>query len=168
MKEREIGFNEKMVCALLNGTKTVTRRQIKPQPDTTEQRLRELGAWVEGHTLSQHLSNAWRAGFIPVDCPYGDTGDRLLVKETGDQRILLEITDVRIEQLQDISEEQARAEGITDGGCTSCGNNEPCGCDTPSPSAVDSFFYLWDSIYGNGSFTANPWVWVVEFKRVTP
>ena len=85
-----------------------------------------------------------------------------------DSRILLEITDVRVERLQDISEEQARAEGITDGGCTSCGNNEPCGCDCPAPSAVDSFYHLWNSINGAGAWEANPWVWVVEFKRVTP
>lgn len=83
-------------------------------------------------------------------------------------RILLEITDVRVERLQDITEDQARAEGIIDGGCTNCGNNEPCGCDCPSPSAVDSFVYLWQQINGPKAWDANPWVWVVEFKRVEP
>lgn len=81
-------------------------------------------------------------------------------------RILLEITAVRVERLQDISEDQARAEGITDGGCSSCGNHEPCGCECPAPSAVDSFVHLWRSTGGN--WESNPWVWVVEFKRVTP
>ncbi|EIU5457523.1 hypothetical protein V4238_001364 [Pseudomonas aeruginosa] len=81
-------------------------------------------------------------------------------------RILLEITAVRVELLQDISEDQARAEGITDGGCSSCGNHEPCGCECPAPSAVDSFVHLWRSTGGN--WESNPWVWVVEFKRVTP
>ncbi|UXJ54856.1 ASCH domain-containing protein [Pseudomonas citronellolis] len=83
-----------------------------------------------------------------------------------DSRILLEITAVRIERLQDISEEHARAEGITDGGCCNCGNSEPCGCETPAPSAVDSFVHLWNST--GGDWDANPWVWVVEFKRVAP
>lgn len=83
-------------------------------------------------------------------------------------RILLEVTDVRVERLQDITEDQARAEGIIDGGCTNCGNNEPCGCDCPSPSAVDSFVYLWQQINGPKAWDANPWVWVVEFKRVEP
>ena len=83
-------------------------------------------------------------------------------------RILLEVTAVRVERLQDITEEQARAEGITDGGCTNCGNNEPCGCDCPAPSAVDSFYHLWNSINGAGAWEADPWVWVIEFKRVTP
>ncbi|MBV5945360.1 hypothetical protein DZ900_012150 [Pseudomonas aeruginosa] len=81
-------------------------------------------------------------------------------------RILLEITAVRVERLQDISEVQARAEGITDGGCSNCGNHEPCGCECPAPSAVDSFVHLWRSTGGN--WESNPWVWVVEFKRVTP
>lgn len=81
-------------------------------------------------------------------------------------RILLEITAVRVERLQDISEEQVRAEGITDGGCTNCGEHEPCGCACPAPSAVDSFVHLWNSTGGN--WDANPWVWVVEFKRVMP
>lgn len=79
-------------------------------------------------------------------------------------RILLEITAVRVERLQDISEEQARAEGITDGGCLNCGNHEPCGCDCPAPCAVDSFVHLWNST--GGDWAANPWVWVIEFKRI--
>lgn len=83
-----------------------------------------------------------------------------------DSRILLEVTAVRIERLQDLSEEQARAEGITDGGCNNCGNHEPCGCDCPAPSAIDSFVHLWNSTGGN--WDANPWVWVIEFKRITP
>lgn len=85
-----------------------------------------------------------------------------------DSRILLEITDVRVERLQDISEEQARAEGITDGGCTNCGEHEPCGCECPAPSAVDSFCHLWGEINGPHAWDANPWVWVVKFKRVMP
>lgn len=83
-------------------------------------------------------------------------------------RILLEITAVRVERLQDITEEQARAEGVTDGGCNNCGNHEPCGCDCPAPSSVDSFAYLWNEINGADAWDANPWVWVIEFRRVTP
>lgn len=81
-------------------------------------------------------------------------------------RILLEVTGVRIERLNDISEEDARAEGIIDGGCLNCGNNEPCGCADPKPDARDSFVRLWESINGDGSWHANPWVWVVEFRRL--
>ncbi|HBS0038477.1 TPA: hypothetical protein L9I23_002932 [Klebsiella pneumoniae] len=81
-------------------------------------------------------------------------------------RILLEITDVRVERLNAISEEDARAEGIIDGGCLNCGEPEPCGCANPEPDAADAFAYLWQSIYGQESWNANPWVWVIEFKRV--
>lgn len=83
-------------------------------------------------------------------------------------RILLEIVAVRVERLNDISEADARAEGIIDGGCLNCGNSEPCGCSDPQPDARDSFIHLWESINLPGSWAVNPWVWVVEFKRVTP
>ena len=83
-------------------------------------------------------------------------------------RILLEIVSVRVERLQDISEADARAEGITDGGCVCCGHAEPCGCPNPSPDARDAYVRLWEDINGAGSWGVNPWVWVVEFKRVTP
>ncbi|MCZ3532544.1 hypothetical protein LRS35_15515 [Klebsiella variicola] len=81
-------------------------------------------------------------------------------------RILLEITDVRVERLNAISEEDARAEGIIDGGCLNCGEPEPCGCANPEPDATDAFAYLWQSIYGRESWNANPWVWVISFERV--
>ncbi|MCW9408936.1 hypothetical protein N5I62_04035 [Klebsiella quasipneumoniae] len=81
-------------------------------------------------------------------------------------RILLEITDVRVERLNAISEEDARAEGIIDGGCLNCGEPEPCGCANPDPDATDAFAYLWQSIYGQENWNANPWVWVISFKRV--
>ncbi|HDE1483159.1 TPA: hypothetical protein PCC25_003684 [Klebsiella quasipneumoniae] len=81
-------------------------------------------------------------------------------------RILLEITGVRVERLNAISEEDARAEGIIDGGCLNCGEPEPCGCANPEPDATDAFAYLWQSIYGQESWNANPWVWVIEFERV--
>lgn len=82
-------------------------------------------------------------------------------------RITLEITGVRLERLNEISEEDARAEGITDGGCLNCGNSEnDCGCLNPRPDARDSFIHLWQSINGEGSWLSNPWVWVVEFKRL--
>ncbi|WP_438439236.1 hypothetical protein [Klebsiella quasipneumoniae] len=81
-------------------------------------------------------------------------------------RILLEITDVLVERLNAISEEDARAEGIIDGGCLNCGEPEPCGCANPEPDATDAFAYLWQSIYGQENWNANPWVWVISFKRV--
>ncbi|HHM5622836.1 TPA: hypothetical protein ACRNOX_000238 [Pseudomonas aeruginosa] len=82
-------------------------------------------------------------------------------------RILLEITAVRVERLQDISEEQALAEGVRGEPCDHA--RQACadiGCwgDT----AKGAFGFLWESLNGEGSWAANPWVWVIEFKRVAP
>ena len=90
-------------------------------------------------------------------------------------RILLEITDVRVERLQDISEEQALAEGIVgvpfrpDDGwpiCTGYMVGPDDGRTGLATTAAKAFAGLWDSV--GGDWNANPWVWVVEFKRVTP
>lgn len=83
-------------------------------------------------------------------------------------RLTLEIKSVRVERLQEISEEDARAEGISDGGCLSCGESEPCGCADPEPSARDTFAYLWHERYGDSDkgWHSNPWVWVIQFERI--
>ena len=82
-------------------------------------------------------------------------------------RINLEITDVRIERVQDIREEDAIAEGVN-GGCLECGHPDPCGCTNPSPDHRDGFIWLWDHINEKRGFgwESNPWVWVVEFEVV--
>lgn len=80
-------------------------------------------------------------------------------------RILLEVVSVRIERLQNISESDAEAEGCAAEPCDHKRQNcEDIGCC--GPTAVGAYRYLWDSINGAGSWAANPWVWVVEFKRV--
>jgi hypothetical protein len=85
-------------------------------------------------------------------------------------RILLEITGVRVERLGAISDEQALAEGVrlyTDH--AELGNwYHVDGIETYSAEPRKSFELLWSSINGPGAWDANPWVWVVEFKRVTP
>ena len=83
-------------------------------------------------------------------------------------RITLEITDVRVASLNDMIEEDARSEGIVDGGCLNCGEHEPCGCNDPQPNARDAFIYLWNSINEKRGYgwIMNPWVWVISFKRI--
>lgn len=69
-------------------------------------------------------------------------------------RILLEVTELRVQRLQEISEADALAEG--------------------SPLTSGSYAHrtwyreLWNSINGAGSWASNPWVWVVEFRRIQP
>lgn len=83
-------------------------------------------------------------------------------------RLTLEVVSVRVERLQDISEADALAEGIQDGGCNNCGESShpnPCGCADPEPLYVDAFAWLWNSINGKRMpWVLNPWVWVVTFK----
>ncbi|HBQ5755661.1 TPA: hypothetical protein L7588_001432 [Klebsiella pneumoniae subsp. pneumoniae] len=67
-------------------------------------------------------------------------------------RILLEITGVRVERLRSMSQDDARAEGVI-------------AASGPMEAGL-AFHELWDSIYGEESWKANPWVWVIEFKRV--
>lgn len=80
-------------------------------------------------------------------------------------RITLEITGVRVERLQAISEADAMAEGAPP--------------SHPSIDAVSREFgyadfprswyaQMWDHINGHGSWDANPWVWVIEFRRIAP
>jgi len=129
-------------------------------------------------------------------CPYGQPGDRLWVRETHFQtvdnehherpsvsyaeeesklypghwrkvpsifmprwasRITLEITAVRVERVKEISQSDAEAEGIP--GCRDHLKNV---------HAVEWFKSLWDSINAKRGFSweSNPWVWVVEFKRI--
>lgn len=80
-------------------------------------------------------------------------------------RILLEITNVRVEQLNVISERDAQAEGVAklQGGFWQ--HYQP-GWTQHQLSARGSFVTLWKSIYGEESWNSNPWVWVIEFKRL--
>ena len=221
MKDLPILFSASMVRALLNGSKTQTRRVMKPQPT----------GFVGGPGVQ--LRNGSPAPLVPIDedagpcgreirCPYGQPGDRLWVRETcrADElpdgldgvryladrgwraientrqaaddwvklnhycgkrgatvpaihmprwasRITLEVTGVRVERLQDISEADAIAEGIErwDGS----GNNEWADYSDPAGlplSARESYRTLWEQINGPGSWDANPWVWAVDFRRL--
>ncbi|MEB6445082.1 hypothetical protein MXM21_26290 [Klebsiella variicola] len=93
-------------------------------------------------------------------------------------RILLEITDVRVERLNAISPEDAESEGLERTNFTGFGD-EPGLPSYPEPDVYfdplkkqwkeyppEAFAGLWESVYGEGSWQANPWVWVIEFKRV--
>ena len=82
-------------------------------------------------------------------------------------RITLEITNIRVERLNDISEEDAIAEGIE----RESGEYEGYFRDYREPDAITkharlSYMGLWESINGAGSWGINPWVWVIEFRKL--
>lgn len=97
-------------------------------------------------------------------------------------RIALEIAEVRVERLNDISIEDAEAEGLAsvtkDGSMYKYGIPDRDGLpgtdDDGWPwmhwrqSPVDAYEWLWQSIHGGGSWASNPWVWALTFKRVQP
>jgi hypothetical protein len=70
-------------------------------------------------------------------------------------RITLEVTGIRVERLQDISEADANAEGVKHSLHLPGGR-----------FARENFAHLWWTIHGDESWDANPWVWVVEFRRL--
>jgi len=85
-------------------------------------------------------------------------------------RILLEVIDVRVERLQDISDKEIEAEGI-DLDALADGQDRYDMCHAGSgadgrPTLRTAWRNLWEST--GGDWDANPWVWVVSFKRVTP
>ena len=217
VKERPILFSGAMVRALLDGSKTQTRRAngllgINEAADQwARQWVPNTGRW---HWLFQ------RAGYedVYLRCPYGVEGERLWVREShaflGERllksegqpgylyradsnefdgagikwkpsihmprvasRLLLEITAVRVERLQDISEADAVAEGIEAhpslnglyklyGSESSFGTKESSYDYCEWGRAVSSYASLWNQINGPHAYAANPWVWVVEFKVI--
>ncbi|SDR18476.1 hypothetical protein SAMN05443245_3396 [Paraburkholderia fungorum] len=217
MQERPILFSGPMVRALLDGSKTQTRRIVAQQPTNgwAFETPPAFGRITSPHPKKDRFGAFIRRGigtdFPQVDLipsPFGMPGDRLWVRETWrgvvaitppgestelavaryvpDQqhcrrvefqatqprdsepwrpsihmprwasRITLEVTDVRVERLNEISDTDAAAEGW------------PGFTDDNSLDSMAWFSELWDSLAPPVTdWQANPWVWVVEFKRVT-
>ncbi|EMF8480523.1 hypothetical protein Q4Q94_17445 [Morganella morganii] len=155
MKDR-IKFSDEMLAAVIDGRKTQTRRLIEPQPEVTEDSLRELGAWQDGYTLSEQVCAAWR--HMGDDCPYGKAGDVIpFADKDGNIKGKIEIVDVWLQRVQDAGDNDFKAEGyplereLTGG----------------SADAFCWFRHLWDSVSKpEFNYQANPWVWVITFKQI--
>lgn len=125
-----------------------------------------------------HESDEWE----PIGASYASAGDtieyRATSKSTGPWtpsihmprwacRLVLPLVSVRVERVQDITEEDAKAEGVER---ISAGPGWECwmgyGPSSSRKTARDSFRSLWISIYGEASWDANPWVWVAEWKEI--
>lgn len=85
-------------------------------------------------------------------------------------RITLEVTGVKVERLQEISEADAIAEGIQQWplGFRVALSGAPKHESRSFDTAIGAFRFLWDSINGPGAWDLNPWVWAISFKKVTP
>ena len=187
MKERPIPFIGPMVRAILDGRQTQTRRVVKlPLKDPltggevagceANSLLRQgnrlcpygqpgdrlwvretfkLNATLDGIRTTYRADDS-EAYLYPPESWDGIPDDnhwrQPIIMPRWASRIILEITAVRVERLNDISDTDAIREGIPD---------YP---DFTGDSPVDDYSALWDSINGPGSWSANPWVWVIEFR----
>jgi hypothetical protein len=183
-----------MIRAILGGRKTMTRRVLKLRdPSQTHSVIDDEGdgAWP----YDADDAGQWHKARCPYGQP-GDRlwvretfmihGGEIAFAATDQplvgcdkwkpsifmtrlaSRITLEVVAVRVDRLQDITEEDAIAEGMHEFHGTGIYGCDPHG--TPGPlcgdSAGEAFRLLWLKINGVDSWTANPWVWVVEFTRV--
>jgi hypothetical protein len=201
MKLTPLLFKAEMIRALLDGSKTQTRRVVKGNVP--------LGCENSPILLER--------------CPYGQVGDQIWAKETwrtwarfdhlkpseiwdgvtieyaagGNNRaavtqnhlplmskkwrsplfmrrcfsrITLEITNVRVERLNDISDADAKAEGADGLIADNCTEEDKDFLDLPlyeiGNPYRNGYALLWDSINGDRAWDKNPWVWVIEFKVV--
>ena len=189
MKDRPILFSTDMVKAILEGRKTQTRRIVKfpgdfdgkavydnhpfglkySAQDETVQRLfpkwnagdilwvRETWIDLEDHSVGFH-EYLYKADCLPDYARQIKWRPSIFMPREA-CRILLEVTDVRVERLSDISERNAEAEGVE-----ILRRNQP---PMAGSAAIGIYMELWESINGKGSWEKNPWVWVITFKRIS-
>ncbi|HAW0190279.1 TPA: hypothetical protein JLI44_003388 [Escherichia coli] len=186
VKERGMIFNDEMVLAILGGNKTQTRRIVEEkfygravaaellakhcpygQPGDriwVRETYRVHGKATDVATLVYRASvrNSWteQTHRVPVEVcnkPVSEKWTPSIHMPRWASRILLEITDVRVERLHDMSEADAKAEGATPATYKI----------TPSEAVYRvGFGDIWRSIYGQDNWLSNPLVWVIEFKRI--
>lgn len=163
---------------ILEGRKTQTRRLMNPQPSMSVSGTKRIHGQFKA-ALGE-LAVAAIKQELPKRCPYGVAGDRLWVREKWcirhtltpaayyfstepnacekwkpsihmprwASRITLEILKVRTERLNEIRCADVVAEGF------------------PFHSDFDQYKILWDLLHGKGAWDENPWVWVIEFRKV--
>ena len=185
---KPILFNTEMVRAILEGRKTATRRAVKPQPESRPTPMKKDSCWP-GCFAIQGTSKVIRPPYQP--------GDTLWVRETWAKsmagtfmyqaddkaimverwrpsihmpreaaRLFLRVTGVRVERLKDIDGHGILKEGIDNGK-----SNPAMGTRWENMQSM-AFAELWNNtikpsdraLYG---WAANPWVWVIEFERIS-
>lgn len=181
MSERPILFSGPMVKAILEGRKTMTRRVVKPQPiDVVKNKglenswcaVRLNGAFPAVCPYGQVGDRLWVRETWYVEnnddyYPYYKASEEhpeifpkwrpSIFMPRWASRITLEITGVRVEKLQEITEEDAMKEGV----------NWQDTAGLARFTAKKLFMTLWDSINGKKyPWASNPWVWVIAFKKL--
>lgn len=164
MKERPILFSAPMVQAILAGSKTQTRRVVKSPGMESPCPYGEIGdfLWVRETWGVRDGMIVYRANDEDMPLDKGEKWKPSIHMWRNASRITLEITNVRIERLQEISESDARAEGVSkyEGEC-------PLRNKRLNKYQLQ-FAALWDSINAKRGlgWDVNPFVWVIEFKRI--
>ena len=163
---KSISFNDEMVRAILEGRKSQMRRPVKGLQGYTH---------ISG---SQDSERSWKffsedGSYAKIDCPYGKVGGLLSVRGTT---INLEITNIRVERVQEISPEDAIREGAREfldlPPSSPYGQDDRWSMGSPTRtgqclgSPIMAFANAWNSIYEKKGFGwhVNPWAWVIEFK----
>jgi hypothetical protein len=197
-RERPILFSSEMVRAILDGRKTMTRRVIKMVPGILEANYKGdilplpslveayKKAWLTACPYGQPGDRLWvretwqhnpfggivyRAGSGIVNCDGRGWKPSIFMPRWA-SRITLEITAVRIERVQDITEEDAKKEG----------SRGYVGGEGPVPESVlavepgywhtrffrDGFQFVWDSLNAKRGYgwDLNPFVWVLSFRKL--
>jgi hypothetical protein len=188
MKHRPILFSTAMVQAILDGRKTQTRRVCRHQHwshheivdvnvnGITQKVDRNVSCpygqpgdvlWVRetwAHTSQLNINPedenygyVYKADGQPWEDYEGWTWKPSIHMPRESCRLFLRIKSIRVERLQDISGEDALKEGVSVTSMWPVAIGE----------AYVEFSRLWASINGQASWDANPWVWVVEFERIT-
>lgn len=202
MKERPILFSAEMVRAILDGRKTQTRRVVKGmaldwlQPGMfspkfvadPENYLSPYGYAGDRLWVRETLCTEIDATMAEMECGKfaykADDESNLWTSVNGYRiipsiymprwasRVTLEVVNVRVERVQEISREDAKAEGVSNLWRWDQARNEKHpehfvrGVLNPF---VANYSVLWDEINGKRGFgwDVNPWVWVIEFRRMS-
>lgn len=211
MKERPILFSAPMVRAILDGSKTQTRRIVKKLDermfadeaedwcphgrrgdrlwvretwkywDWTEDGMPWIKYQADGETklFYSRIPEDWSDRVYQVWTELSATENYKIAQAARDHklrpsiflprwasRIDLEISGVRVERLQDISDEDCIAEGVVRTPLVHLVTYTVPGTPIEKLGARAAYQALWESINGAGSWDANPYVWVIEFKRI--
>lgn len=174
MKYIPILFSTPMVQAILEGRKSMTRRAVKDPHVLSCLSEGTLPSYFNSydHVFCKYgkpgdilwVREKWRKNDTPTGYPYHFYTDDDYTNKDNEKwrpsifmpkdacRIFLKVTDVKVERLQDITEAEAKAEGVQVADC----------CH----AYYHGFSLLWQKINGKESWEANPWAWCISFEKI--